>query len=369
MNRKIPAIISTVSNSFCDFTLDIAVNRYDMYFILFGTSVGAFVIQLIYGIFSGIMITPTSLIFILINGFSILIGYILYVQSLKRLPVSLTGLIESGNLFLYLLVDFFCGYLEINLWFVFLFLVFMLSIFIFSFDVYKRSDDKSVKKIRLSGIFLLLGSMIFYFFEPYLIKFASEAGANEVAINFGYYFFAIPFFLFRMIKNKREINNRKEFNYSINCDDKAGDMNNDIGCEGNNLYIDIINKKDDIFDSDTDISNVYCVNRNNGNDINNSAVNYLEKKIDTIMVSKKKDDFSMTSIKFIILISLFDAIYYLFGTMGYIGEAAVINAIIQEIRVFLLFILSIVFGTDKLSLNKIIAIVLGILAVIGIYLY
>ena len=75
------------------------------------------------------------------------------------------------------------------------------------------------------------------------------------------------------------------------------------------------------------------------------------------------------SIKLILLISLFEAIYSLFGTMGYVNEAAVINAIIQEIRVFLLFILSIVFGTDKLSLNKIIAIIMGILSVIGIYLY
>ena len=55
--------------------------------------------------------------------------------------------------------------------------------------------------------------------------------------------------------------------------------------------------------------------------------------------------------------------------MGYVNEAAVINAIIQEIRVFLLFILSIVFGIDKLTFNKIIAIIMGILSVIGIYLY
>lgn len=287
MNKRVPAIISTVSNSFCDFTLDIAVNKYNMYFILFGTALGSFVIQLIYGIINGVSVTFPSLIFIIANGICMLLGYVLYVQALKRLPVALTGLIESGSLFAYLLIDFACGYLKINLWFLFLFTIFMLSIFIFSYDTYKQKDENKIKKIKMSGILILLCSMLFYGFEPYLIRFASDVGANEVAINFGYYFFAIPFFFIMMKNNKTK---ETKGNYS-------------------------------------------------------------------------------GYIKLILLISLFEAIYYLFGTMGYVNEAAVINAIIQEIRVFLLFILSIVFGTDKLSLNKIIAIIMGILSVIGIYLY
>jgi len=287
MNKRVPAIISTVSNSFCDFTLDIAVNKYNMYFILFGTALGSFIIQLVYGIINGVSVTFPSLIFIIANGICMLLGYVLYVQALKRLPVALTGLIESGSLFAYLLIDFVCGYLKINLWFLFLFTIFMLSIFIFSYDTYKQKDENKIKKIKMSGILILLCSMLFYGFEPYLIRFASDVGANEVAINFGYYFFAIPFFFIMMKKNKTK---ETKSNYS-------------------------------------------------------------------------------GSIKLILLISLFEAIYYLFGTMGYVNEAAVINAIIQEIRVFLLFILSIVFGTDKLSLNKIIAIIMGILSVIGIYLY
>lgn len=287
MNKRVPAIISTVSNSFCDFTLDIAVNKYNMYFILFGTALGSFVIQLIYGIINGVSVTFPSLIFIIANGICMLLGYVLYVQALKRLPVALTGLIESGSLFAYLLIDFVCGYLKINLWFLFLFTMFMLSIFIFSYDTYKQKDENKIKKIKMSGILILLCSMLFYGFEPYLIRFASDVGANEVAINFGYYFFAIPFFFIMMIKNKTK---------------------------------------------------------------------------------EPKNNYS-GSIKLIFLISLFEAVYYLFGTMGYVNEAAVINAIIQEIRVFLLFILSIVFGTDKLSLSKIIAIIMGILSVIGIYLY
>lgn len=287
MNKRLPAIISTVSNSFCDFTLDIAVNKYSMYFILFGTALGSFLFQLIYGIINGVTFTYSSLIFIFINGFCMLLGYIFYVQALKRLPVALTGLIESGSLFAYLFIDFICGYLSINLWFLFLFFMFIVSIFIFSYDTYKEKNKNKIKKIKMSGILILLCSMFFYGLEPYLIKFASNRGANEIGINFGYYFFALPFFFIMMLKNK----NKQTKN-------------------GNNK-----------------------------------------------------------AIKLIILISFFEAIYYLFGTMGYVNEVAVINAIIQEIRVFLLFMLSIAFGTDKLSLNKVIAIIIGFLSIIGIYLY
>ena len=287
MNKRLPAIISTVSNSFCDFTLDIAVNKYSMYFILFGTALGSFLFQLIYGIINGVTFTYSSLIFIFINGFCMLLGYIFYVQALKRLPVALTGLIESGSLFAYLFIDFICGYLSINLWFLFLFFMFIVSIFIFSYDTYKEKNKNKIKKIKMSGILILLCSMFFYGLEPYLIKFASNRGANEIGINFGYYFFALPFFFIMMLKNK----NKQTKN-------------------GNNK-----------------------------------------------------------AIKLIILISFFEAIYYLFGTMGYVNEVAVINAIIQVIRVFLLFMLSIAFGTDKLSLNKVIAIIIGFLSIIGIYLY
>ena len=206
MNKRLPAIISTISNSFCDFTLDVSVNKYNMYFILLGSTIGSFIIQLIYGLINGISLTIESLIFIFANGICMLLGFIFYVQSLKRLPIALMGLIESGILFVYLIIDYFYGYLKINVWFLILFSTFMFSIFLFSYDTYKQKDQNKIKKIRMSGIFILLFSMLFYGVEPYLVKFANNVGANEVAINFGYYFFAIPFFLFMLVKNKKKIN-------------------------------------------------------------------------------------------------------------------------------------------------------------------
>ena len=70
---------------------------------------------------------------------------------------------------------------------------------------------------------------------------------------------------------------------------------------------------------------------------------------------------------FIVLIGLFEAIYYIFGTIGYIYETPIIVNIIQEIRVFLLVILSVIFKTDKMNLKKAIAILLGMISITGIY--
>lgn len=123
MNKRITALISTISNSFNDFTLDIAINRYNMYSMLLGTSIGSFLLQLIYGLIIGINFTFNSLIIIAIYGLSMLLGYIFYVLSLKRIPIALTALIESGNLFAYLLIDYLCGYFKINIWFCFLFIL------------------------------------------------------------------------------------------------------------------------------------------------------------------------------------------------------------------------------------------------------
>lgn len=39
MNKRITAVISSVFNSFCDFTLDIAVNKYSVYKVLLYTSI------------------------------------------------------------------------------------------------------------------------------------------------------------------------------------------------------------------------------------------------------------------------------------------------------------------------------------------
>jgi len=292
MNNKTPAVLSTISNAFCDFTLDIAVNRYSMYKILLGTAIGSFFLQIIYGFFIGFEVTMQSLGLIFLYGVCMLFGYMFYVLSLKRLPVALTGLIESGSLFALLIIDSVIGYFKITPYFLLLFVIFVFSIYLFFSDSLKFKDEMKNKTIKLTGIFILLLSMLFYGVEPYIIKMASNSGANEIAINIGYYVIAIPYFFVMFKKSKP-----------------------------------------------------------------NS------------MISKKEKTNKIDVLKLIIIISIFESLYYLFGTMGYIGEIPIINAIIHEIRVFMLVILSVIARSEKMTPKKLVAIILGIGSVIAIYLY
>jgi hypothetical protein len=292
MNNRIPAIIATTANTFCDFTLDIAVNKYSMYKILLGTAIGSFLLQIIYGFVIGFEITYQSLLWVFGYGICMLFGYMCYVLSLKRLPVGLTGLIESGSLFGFLFIDSIVGYLKITPYFLLLFSIFIFSIYLFSYDSFKFKDSIKNKQVRLSGIFILLFSMLFYGVEPYLIKIANSYGANEISINIGYYIIAIPYFWFMLRKSK--------------------------------------DKED-------------------------------------VKVKSKSNKFNI--VKFIVLISIFESVYFLFDTIGHIVESPIINAIIHEIRVFLLVVLSVIAGTDKMTFKKVVASILGILAVVGICLY
>lgn len=283
MNKRITAVISSIFNSFCDFTLDIAINKYDMYKVLLYTSIMSLFFQIIYAFYAGISITLEAIPIILLYGLIILFGYIFYVNALKNIPIGLGALLENSDLFLILIIDIIIGNIIITPKFVFLFLLFIISIIWFTLETNKIKDKIKFKKIKFIGIVFILLSVLFYGVEPYIIKWANSLGANEVAINFGYSIFAIPFFFFK----------------SKNTNDN-------------------INKNDD-------------------------KILYL-----------------------IVLIGLFEAIYYIFGTIGYIYETPIIVNIIQEIRVFLLIILSALFKTDKINFKKAIAILLGMISIAGI---
>ena len=197
MNKKIFAFASSVANTFCDFTLDLAINKYSVYKILFYTSLISFLFQVIYGLQVGIEFNLSSIPIILFYGIAMLLGYLCYVKSLKCLPIGFAGLLENLDLFLVLIIDIILGYITINLRFIILFLLFIISILWFGLETNKLKDEIKIKKIKWIGITFILLSILFYTSEPYLIKIASSTGANEVAINFGYSLFAIPFFFVR----------------------------------------------------------------------------------------------------------------------------------------------------------------------------
>jgi len=316
MNKRYTALISTISNSFCDFSLDYAINKYNMYKVLATTSILAMLGQIIIGLFIGIDVTIASVPIILIYGILMFLGYFSYIKALKIMPIGLAGLMESGSLFIILAIDIFVGYLKITPRFIILFIVFIISIIIFSTETNKINEEKNrftfkklfnkiisaitlknrrevIKKITTKGILLLVLSMIIYSVEPYLIKLANVAGANEIAINLGYYIFGTTYFLANFIKFKKADNEKLIF---------------------------------------------------------------------------KKD--TKTTLKFILLcvaIASLEVGYYVFGTMSFINDTPIIVCIIQELRVFLLVLLSVIFKTDKMTLKKLIATLLAMAAVAGLY--
>lgn len=285
MNKRITAVVSSVFNSFCDFTLDIAVNKYFIYKVLLYTSIISLFFQILYSFYAGISMTTQAIPIILIYGLIILLGYLCYVNALKNIPIGLSALLENLDLFIVLIIDIVFGNLILTSKFIFLFVLFIISILWFSLETNRIKDEIKFKKIKFIGIAFILLSVLFYGIEPYIIKYANTLGANEVAINFGYSVVAIPFFFFKSKTSgaSKEENNDKKFFYLI------------------------------------------------------------------------------------VLIGLFEAIYYIFGTIGYIYETPIIVNIIQEIRVFLLVILSVIFKTDKMNLKKAIAILLGMISITGIY--
>lgn len=315
MKGRYTALISTIANSFCDFSLDYAVNKYNIYKVLSITSFTAMIGQIIIGLIMGIEITVAAIPFVLLYGLFMVIGYVTYVKSLKIMPVGLVGLIESGGLFIVFGVDLFVGYLKLTPQFVILFLVFIISIIMFSTETnkisienkafnfknilfkikelftFKKENKTIIKEVTIVGFLLVLTSMILYSAEPYMIKLASVRGANEIAINLGYYLFGTTFFF----------------------------------------------------------------------------VNYLKSKKENKGIFKKE---SKVSYKFLLMclgIAALETIYYVFGTMSFINDTPIIVYIIMELRVFLLVILSVIFKTDKMTPKKIIATILGMLAVAGLY--
>lgn len=210
MNSRLTALISALANTFCDLTLDIAVNKYQIYFVLFFTTIFSTIFQLIYGLVNNITFSATSLPFVILYGICTLCGYFAYAKSLTKLPVGLTVMIEAGScLFLFLLIDYFLGELQLDSHFVLFFILFILGIGIIIYDNIKVKNQMKNKHFQLSGLLIVMLAVIFYTIEPYLIKISSNMGANEVAINLGYYLIAIPCFGYLCYKERKNVSIKK----------------------------------------------------------------------------------------------------------------------------------------------------------------
>lgn len=292
MNYRYTAVIATVSNSFCDAVLDYAVSRYDYYRVLLWTSFTAFVLQLCWGVVTHISFSVVSLPFVFIHAVLVLAGYICFVRSLVFIPVALVGLIESSSLFLTFMIDAALGYIQVTFYFAAMFLLFVFSVFLFAGDCL-TDGRQCFKQLKPVGFFWVLASVLFYVSAPYLVKLSDGAGANETAINLGYYLVAVPYFGRQFLKAR------------------SG---------------------------------------------RNAAMREMARGL-------RQNFYSLC-----LLIGILEAVYYVFETFSFINDAPTVVVVIEQMRIFLLFILSVLFKTDSFSLRKTVALCLGVVSVIGVYL-
>ena len=69
-----------------------------------------------------------------------------------------------------------------------------------------------------------------------------------------------------------------------------------------------------------------------------------------------------------IVIGVLEALFYVLETFSYINDTPTIIMAIRQMGVFMIFLLSVLFKTDKFTPQKLIALILGVTAIIGVYL-
>ncbi len=289
-NSRYTVVLATVSNALCDAVLDYSVNRYNYYKVLFLTATIAMFGQLLIGSFTNIICPLFSLPAIIIHAIAILLGYVCFVKALQYIPLALAGLLETSSLFLTFLIDAYIGYISISFSFVGLLVLFIFSVFLFTENC-QQEVKNCAKTLKPIGFVFMLISILLYLTAPYMVKLSNAAGANEIAINLGYYFVAVPYFLYQCLKSRKDT-----------------ETNLPTLKWWQNLYF-------------------LCF-----------------------------------------VIGILEALYYIFETMSFINDTPTVVILIMQMRVFMLFLLSVIFKTDKFTLKKLLALILGSIAVIGVYM-
>ena len=287
MNYRNTAVIATISNSLSDAVLDYTVNKFNYIKVLLYTTFIAFILQLLYGLHTEIMVTYSSVPYLLIHAFFILLGYICFVKALEYLPLGLIGLIESSNLFLTFFIDSYIGYIKITFYFVLMFALFIFSVSLFSIDC-STKENSCIKNMKRQGFIWILGSVLFYVTAPYLIKISDSLGANEIAINLSYYAVALPYFAYKCVSGSEKQSYKAKIWWN------------------NLLFLSVV-------------------------------------------------------------IGILESVYYVLETYSFINDIPTVVMIIEQMRIFLVFILSVIFKMDKFTIRKTVALILGVISVIGVY--
>lgn len=289
-NQRYTAVLATLFGSCSDATLDYAVSRYNVHKMVFLLTLIAFIGQLVIGAaYTGIECTLKALPYVILHGVLIQLGYICFIKALKYIPIALIGLIQSGNLFLAMIIDSVLGYITLSLNFAALLILFVFAIALFTLNSMQEKNN-ALKTVKPIGIVLTLGTMLFYIIATYFIKIAAVYGANEITLNISYYLAALPYFGYLSLKGKDD------------------------------------NKKN--------ISNPHWWN----------GFYFLA-----------------------VVIGILETIYYVLETFSFINDAPTIVVAIKQMGIFVMFFLSVLFRTDKFTKPKLLALILGFIAITGLY--
>jgi len=205
MKGKKAALSWSIIHSIGDTLEEKIILKYNENLYLFWMNLFTGMITILFAMIGGVEMSLLSFFVLVLYSLAIIGGDFCYVKAIQTLPIGLANLIDSGSIFIILICDICLGYIKPKLSFLFLFFLFFLSIYIFSYETNKMKENITNKKIDLKGIFILITSTIFYASEPYFIKIASSKGANEFGINLVYYLLAIPIFYILYHKSKKTI--------------------------------------------------------------------------------------------------------------------------------------------------------------------
>lgn len=209
MSGKLLATAWSVLHSIGDSIEEKMLLQFNEKQYLFYINLFSGVFSLIIALIGGIELTLLSFLVLVIYALAMIGGDFCYVKAIEKLPIGLANLIDSGGLFIILICDICLGYIKPNFLFLILFLIFFISICIFSNETNKMKDEITNKKIDLKNIFIIITSTIFYASEPYFLKLAVSKGANEYAESLIFYFVAIPIFYYLYKKEKKNISIQK----------------------------------------------------------------------------------------------------------------------------------------------------------------
>ena len=205
MQGKKAALSWSIIHSLADTIEEEILLKFNESQYLFWMTLVTGIVTVIISLIGGIEITPLSFFILILYSLAVIGGDFCYVKAIQTVPIGLANLIDSGNLFLILICDIALGYIKPKISFLILFLIFFISIYVFSNETNKMKEEIPNKKIDLKNIFILITSTIFYASEPYFIKLANSKGANEYGINLVYFLIAIPFFYILYHHEKKHI--------------------------------------------------------------------------------------------------------------------------------------------------------------------